>query len=117
MSEPLLPSTQVVRCVHCLKAIDAEDTHCRHCGRPQRIGGAWYYSPLWIAAIAFLALGPLAPFALILLWKSTRMGPGAKCILAALILAYTIVTWYYTYIAYAIFLDLYSDFREVLEGI
>ncbi|MDP7638638.1 MAG: hypothetical protein QGG73_02830, partial [Candidatus Hydrogenedentes bacterium] len=92
MSERLPQSLPDAHCVYCRKAIGAEDAFCRHCGKLQSAGSAWYYEPLWVAILAFLAIGP---FALILVWKSTRMGPVTKYILAALILLYTAVTAYF----------------------
>lgn len=112
MPEPLPPPLPGARCVYCHKAIHADDTYCRHCGRRQGAGDAWYYDSLWIAFLAFVAIGP---FALILVWKSTRMGPAAKYILATLILIYTAITGYYFYILIAIILEQMADLDEVMR--
>ena len=88
------PPLPQVACVRCGKSIDADDVHCRHCGRRQGVGSAWYYSTAWIAFLAFFVIGP---FALILVWKSTRMGAVAKKVLTALIVVSTVVSIYYFY--------------------
>ena len=47
-----------VRCVKCGKAIVASSAFCPHCGKRQTKGDAWYYHPVWILLLAFLAIGP-----------------------------------------------------------
>jgi len=100
--------------MRCRKIIDAKDAFCRHCGKQQSVGSAFYYSPLWIAIISFVAIGP---FALILVWNSTRMGPTAKYVLTALILFYTAITAYYFYSMVSLIRGQMADFDEVMKRI
>ena len=99
-------------CVYCGKNIDTNDTFCRHCGRRQGAGDAWYYST---ASIAFLAFFVLGPFALILVWKSTRMGAVAKKVLTALIVVYTGVSIYYFYQMIVLILAQMAELDEVMS--
>ena len=46
----------------------------------------WYYRPVWVLALLFLVLGPLAlPY----LWKSPRFSRSAKVALTVLVIVYT----------------------------
>ena len=114
MSNPLPPPLPGARCLYCRKAVDADDAYCRHCGRLQRGGDAWYYDPVWVAVLAFVAIGP---FALILVWKSGRMGPTTKYILATLILIYTAITAYLFYVVIGYYLEWFAEFDEVMKRI
>lgn len=110
MPPPLPQAT----CVHCSKSIEADDIYCRHCGRRQGVGGAWYYSTAWILFLAFFVIGP---FGLILVWKSARMGAVAKKILTALIFVYTAVTAYFFYQIIILVLAEMTELNEVMRGI
>ncbi len=110
MPPPLLQAT----CIRCRKSIDADDVYCRHCGGRQGAGDDWYYSTAWIAFLAFVAIGP---FALILVWKSTRMGAVAKKVLAALIVVYTAVLTYYLYETIVLLLAAMAELNEVMGGL
>ena len=107
------PPLPQVACVRCGKSIDADDVHCRHCGWRQGAGDAWYYGTAWIALLAFLVIGP---FALILVWKSTRMGAGAKKVLTALIVVSTVVSIYYFYQLIILLLAEMVKLNEVMGG-
>ena len=100
-------------CVRCERSIDADDIHCRHCGRRQGAGDAWYYSTAWIAFLAFLVIGP---FALILIWKSTRMGAAAKKVLTAFIVLYTVVSIYYFYQLILLILTEMTELNQIMSG-
>ncbi|MCH7909337.1 MAG: hypothetical protein IIB38_06940 [Candidatus Hydrogenedentes bacterium] len=100
-------------CVRCGKGIDVDDIHCRHCGQRQGAGDAWYYNAAWIAFLAFFVIGP---FALILVWKSTRMGAVAKIVLAALIVVYAAVSAYYFYQLIILILAELAALNEVMRG-
>jgi len=76
----------VSKCRKCNRSIDVSAVFCPCCGARQKTGDAWYYHPAWIAVLAFVLIGPLA---LPLVWKSTRMGPGLKVFMTALILVWT----------------------------
>ncbi len=46
----------------------------------------WYYRPVWVLALLFLVLGPLAlPY----LWRSPRFSRRLKVALTILVIAYT----------------------------
>ena len=81
-------------CHKCSAIIAADANYCSRCGKKQRQGDAWYYHPVWILVLAFFVLGP---FALLLVWKSQKMGTAFKLIMAAMILAYTWYCFYFTY--------------------
>lgn len=49
---------------------------------------------MWILLLAFLVLGP---FALVLVWKSPKMGRGVKAVFAAMILLYSALCIYFIY--------------------
>lgn len=108
------PPLAQAACLHCSKSIGADDIYCRHCGRRQGAGDAWYYGTAWIALLAFLLIGP---FALILVWKSTRMGAAAKIVLAALIVVYTAVSAYYFYQLIILIFAQMAELNKVMSGI
>lgn len=108
----MLPSLPQVTCDYCGKSIDDTDKYCRFCGRRQRVGDAWYYSIAWIAFLAFFVIGP---FALILVWKSTRMPAVVKKCLAALIVGYTAVSAYYFYQMMIFLLAEMAELDEVMS--
>ena len=110
MPPPLPQAT----CTRCGKSIDADDIYCRNCGRRQGAGGTWYYST---AGIVFLALFAIGPFALILIWKSTRMGAVAKKVLTGFIVVYTALTIYYSYQIIILVLAEMTELSEVMSGI
>jgi hypothetical protein len=112
MSEPLPPPLPGTLCAFCHKTIGAEDKYCPHCGKRQGTGDAWYYSVLSVAILAFFVIGP---FALPLVWKSSRMGATTKYVLTALILVYTALTAYAFYRVFAIYLEYFEQFAELEE--
>lgn len=107
MQSPLVQAA----CGRCRKSIDADDAYCRHCGARQAAGDNWYYSTAWIAFLAFVVIGP---FALILVWKSTRMGVVTKMVMAALIVVYTVVLSYYFYETIILLLAAMAELNEVM---
>lgn len=84
----------IICCRKCGAAIAGNVNYCSNCGAKQNAGDAWYYRPVWILLLALFVLGP---FALPLVWKSKRMGPGFKVLMAAMILIYTAYCVYFTY--------------------
>lgn len=110
MPPPLVQLT----CVRCAKKIDAEDVFCRYCGGRQGGGDSWYYSVLGIAFLAFLVIGP---FALVLVWKSTRMGVVAKRVLGGLIVVYSVATAYYFYRLIVLVSAQMRELSEVLGSV
>jgi len=101
------PAPRGVPCHSCRAYIDPAFPHCPYCGKRQDIGGAWYYHPVWILLLAFVALGP---FALPLVWKSRLMSPIAKAITAAAILVYTA---FCVYAVYVIVSSMMSEFSQI----
>lgn len=91
-------------CRKCRQSIGAADAYCKHCGTRQSVTDPFYYHPVWILVLAFTVLGP---FALGLVWRSQRMNSTTKATLAAIIIAYTAVSFY---AAYALFATLYREF-------
>ncbi len=115
MSESLPPPLPGTLCAFCYKAIGAEDSYCPHCGKRQGTGDAWYYSVLSVAVLAFFVIGP---FALPLVWKSSRMGAITKYVLTALILVYTAITAYFFYVVLANslkHLEQLTELEEILD--
>lgn len=79
-----------IACQRCKATIDPWDTYCRNCGR--RTGKmAWHHSPLFVVAMLFLVMGPIA---LPLLWRSPGFSKNWKIVLTALMVAYTVVIFY-----------------------
>lgn len=99
-----------VLCRKCGKSVDAASTFCPHCGTRQAEGQAWYYHPVWILVLAFVALGPIALF---FVWKSRMMSRAGKVFMAVLILAYTGYCTYFLYKITAFELKFLSDFGDV----
>ncbi|HPO12906.1 MAG TPA: hypothetical protein PLI09_05640 [Candidatus Hydrogenedentes bacterium] len=110
--EPGAPLVRNIRCRKCCRHIDTTYAFCPHCGTKQKSGDAWYYHPVWIAVLAFVLIGP---FALPLVWKSTRMGVTLKLILAVLILAYTGYGVYYLYKIATIDLAQFRELEKLLH--
>jgi hypothetical protein len=109
MSEPLPPPLPGTLCAFCHKDIGAENSYCPHCGKRQGSGDAWYYS---VVSVAFLAFFVIGPFALPLVWKSSRMGATTKYVLTALILVYAAIT---AYALYAVTTSSLKHFEQILE--
>jgi hypothetical protein len=74
-------------CWSCHRALDPDDRYCRRCGQGQGAFVAWYYRPLWIALLAFTALGP---FALLLIWRTPRLGTSGKWIASLALIAVSV---------------------------
>ncbi len=107
MQPPLVQTA----CSRCRKSIDADDAYCRHCGARHAAGDDWYYSTAWIAFLAFVVIGP---FALVLVWKSTRMGAVTKKVMTVLIVAYTLVLSYYFYETIILLVETLARLNEVM---
>jgi len=101
-----------VRCVSCGKTIEAVSRFCSHCGKRQATGDAWYYHPVWILLLAFLAIGP---FALILVWKSRRMETPVKIVIAVLILIYSVYSGYLLYKVIGYDMRLFGDVSRAMQ--
>jgi len=101
-------------CKSCGKTIESAFRYCPHCGKSQEQGAAWYYHPIWILLLALLILGP---FALPLVWKSSRMNPTEKAVMAAAILAYTAVVLYFMYWTVALTLKTMNELLRVMGPI
>lgn len=101
-----------VACRKCGRFVEVSDTFCPHCGARKDKGKAWYYHPVWILILALVALGP---FALFLVWKSSRMRPAAKVLMAVFILAYTGLCAYFTYEMTTLELTHLRDFGDVMR--
>jgi hypothetical protein len=101
------------RCAGCWKLIDAGDSFCKFCGRRQVRKDAWFYHPVWILVLALFVLGP---FALPLVWLSPKSSPAVKIALTLIIVVYSALTFYYSYV---LFVTLYRHFSEIsdLQGL
>jgi uncharacterized paraquat-inducible protein A len=88
------PPLPHIICSKCGRFIEATSAFCPRCGKKQNDDDAWYYRPLWILIIAFVALGP---FALPLVWKSNKMGNAMKLAITLVIGIYTVICGYYFY--------------------
>lgn len=97
--------TARVACRQCRGAIDHGDAYCRYCGAAQVASDPFYYRPAFILIMAFLVLGP---FALPLVWRARAMGRNIKLTLTAIIVAYSLITFY---AAYEIGMAVYRHFR------
>lgn len=100
------------RCVSCSSRIEATYRFCPHCGKRQAQGDAWYYHPIWILLLAFVAIGP---FALILVWRSRRMQRPVKLVIAALIVIYSVYTGYLLYELTAYEVRLFTDISRAMQ--
>ncbi len=106
--------TPEFKCRKCRKPIETANIFCPYCGTRQETGNAWYYQPVWIAVLAFVLIGP---FAIPLVWKSTRMGTALKLCMTALILAYTVFLGYIFYKTLMLELRTYNEMNRVLRHI
>ncbi len=61
-----------------------------------------------------LALTVLGPFALALVWRSRRMDTTTKAVLATIIVAYSIFTFYTAYKLFAILYDHFSLLNQIM---
>lgn len=90
----IAPVLSTIPCRKCGTTIGVDAQFCSQCGYRQDQGSAWYYHPVWILLLAFLVLGP---FALPLVWRSSKMNPVMKIVMALVILAYSYYICYATY--------------------
>jgi hypothetical protein len=104
---PPLPA----RCPKCREAINPADAFCRFCGARQQVTDPFYYHPVWILVLALTVLGP---FALALVWRSKRMDTTTKAVLAAIIVAYSIFTFYTAYKLCAILYEHFSLLNQII---
>ena len=104
---PPLPA----RCPKCREAISPADAFCRFCGTRQQVADPFYYHPVWILVLALTVLGP---FALALVWRSRRMDTTTKAVLAAIIVAYSIFTFYTAYKLIAILYEHFSLLNQIM---
>ena len=91
MPEQPPPIPQTPGCSHCGAILDRQFNFCPHCGKrlePEPAKAQWYYEPLWIAVMALLALGP---FALPMVFKSSKLSRNGKIIFSVSIVVYTIM--------------------------
>lgn len=95
---PGAPPPLPVFCHKCRFPVEPDARYCSRCGANQQGGQAWYYHPVWILVLALLALGPIA---LVLVWKSRRMGAAWKWVLAVVITVYSVYCIYFLYIVTA----------------
>jgi predicted amidophosphoribosyltransferase len=94
-------------CLRCQRTIDAADLYCRHCGKRQGdAASSFLYHPLVILLLALIVLGP---FALPLVVVSPQMTRQGKIVLSAVIVAYTVVVLYLTYVIVAAILGRWQD--------
>lgn len=103
-----------VRCRRCGQIISAANAFCPHCGSAQYSGSTWFYHPVTILVLAFVAIGP---FALPLVWKSRRMGRSAKLLMAFAIVAYSAVCIYLTYKLVSVEWRELNQLNDVLQHI
>jgi hypothetical protein len=108
---PVAPPPVPVRCAKCREVISPVDAFCRFCGVRQQTAEAFYYHPVWILVLAFTVLGP---FALALVWRSRRMDTTTKAVLALIIVAYSIFTFYTAYKLISILYEHFSLLNQVM---
>lgn len=93
-------------CRHCRRAVDAADAYCRYCGARQAPRDSLVYHPLVILVLAVTVLGP---FALPLVFVSPQMTRGAKTGMSVVIVAYTGVVLYLTWVIVAAILGRWQE--------
>lgn len=108
---PGAPPPLPVFCHKCRFPVEPGARYCSRCGANQQSGQAWYYHPLSVLILGLLVLGP---FALILVWKSRRMGYAVKWILATVIIVYSIYCLYYVYVVTVYIVRETIEFNRVL---
>lgn len=109
---PDIPRSMVTLCKKCGRPIDRHFAYCPYCGYRQQAGHSWYHDPVWIAVLALFVIGP---FALPLVWRSSRMSHTAKLIYTAGILVYTAITVYYLFQVIALTWRVFGDLGDVLQ--
>jgi hypothetical protein len=109
---PSLESPSQSLCRKCGKRIEAPVKYCPHCGCKLNAAVAWYYQPVWILILAFFVLGPVA---LLLVWKSPKMGRTAKVIMAILISVYSVYCLYLFYEFLVVEMKMVNDFNRVMR--
>ncbi len=109
---PEIPRSMVVLCKKCGRPIDRHFAYCPYCGYQQQAGHSWYHDPVWIAVLGLFVIGP---FALPLVWRSSRMNQTVKLIYTAGILVYTAITVYYLFQVIATTWSVFSDLGEVMQ--
>jgi len=101
------PIPKISMCHKCGSPLPISANFCPNCGIKQKTGETWYYQPVWIVILALFVLGP---FALILVWKSPKIGVSIKIIMAVAILIYT---FYCVALTYKIFMIEIRQFNEI----
>lgn len=109
---PEIPRSLVALCKKCGRPIDRHFSFCPYCGYQLQAGHRWYHDPVWIAVLALIVIGP---FALPLVWLSSRMNRTVKLIYTAGILVYTAVTVYYLFQVVAETFRVFSDLNEIIQ--
>ncbi|MBX7255125.1 MAG: hypothetical protein K1Y02_02095 [Candidatus Hydrogenedentes bacterium] len=107
---PLEHTPRSVGCYSCRAFINPAYAFCPYCGKRQRVGESWYYHPVSILLLAFLAIGP---FALPLVWRSQRMTPPVKAVMAIMIAIYSVFCVYSAYKILVWELSFLSQLNEV----
>jgi len=101
-------------CRKCGAALPTSAKFCSNCGAKQNRGEAWYYQPIWIIVLALFVLGP---FALVLVWKSPKMGVTVKIVMAVAILIYTFYCGVLTYKVFMIEIRQFNEINAILNDI
>ena len=101
-------------CRKCRRVIASAHKFCPHCGQRQDLGSAWYYHPVWILLLAFLALGPLA---IPLVWRSRQMSVTGKIVMTVAILLYTVYCGYFAWKMGAIYWKFSTDLGNAMREI
>ena len=102
----------VARCSACGHTIDTWDTFCRFCGKRQAPKPAWYYEPVWILILGFVAVGP---FALPLVWLSPKMNRPTKWLFTLVLGIYSVVVVYSLWVLCVMMWKLYSQLSQDLQ--
>lgn len=99
-------------CARCGRVLDLSFRYCPYCGQRQNAGTAWYYHPVWILVLAFVAVGPLA---IPLVWRSKHMGTAVKAVMTLAISLYSIYVFYLFWRVLAMELRFSSELNGVLR--
>jgi hypothetical protein len=76
----------MIKCPYCGKELNLQAVLASEMPSQLQPKKKWYFATFWIVFI-FLSLGPLAPFALPLVWFNPRYKPMTKWIVTVLVVA------------------------------
>ena len=98
-----------IYCPNCYTVVGITNTEVADRDRKKK---KWYYSVPFVLLMLFAVAGP---FAIPLLWRSSKFGRVSKIILTILVIIYTIILIWLTYKLLLMLIPQYQDLMQILR--